>query len=149
MSVVRGTAVGIVVAVMTAAGVRTASPGSGGAVPVPVTDGVRTGTIHGGGVETGETGSRVAATISVAATVSLAGTTTMAERGGGVGIAISTGTSAVTTARGVSAAPGGTARSIHTVVVTTSVAATTIAGPGRRAATSGNPATSTPSSRIR
>ena len=38
---------------------------------------------------------------------------------------------------------------IRTVAATTSVAATMIAGPARRAATSGNPATSTPSNRIR
>lgn len=143
VSVARETATGIAVAVMTEAGVMTAGPGSGGVVPVPVTDGVRTGTIHGSGVETGETGSRVAATTSEAAT------TARAERNGGAGIATSTGTSVVTTARGVSAAPGGTARNIRTVAATTSVAAITIAGPARRAATSGNPATSTPSNRIR
>ena len=116
----------------------TAGPGSGGAGPVPVTDGVRTGTIHGSGAETGETGSRVAATTSEAATVSVAATTTREERNGGVGIATSTGTSVAMTARGVSVVPGGTVRSIRTV-----------AGPARRAATSVNPATSTPSNRIR
>lgn len=143
VSVARETATGIVVAVMTEAGVMTAGPGSGGAVPVPVTDGARTGTIHGSGAETGETGSRVATTTSEAATVSVAATTARAERNGGAGIATSIGTSVAMTARGVSAAPGGTARNIRTV------AATTIAGPARRAATSVNPATSTPSSRIR
>ena len=127
----------------------TAGLGSGGAGPVPVTDGVRTGTIHGSGAETGETGSRVAAMTSEAATVSVAATTTREERNGGVGIATSTGTSVAMTARGVSAVPGGTIRNIRTVAATTSVAATTIVGPARRAATSVNPATSTPSNRIR
>ena len=149
VSVARETATGIAVAVMTEAGVMTAGPGSGGAGPVPVTDGVRTGTIHGSGAETGETGSRVAATTSEAATVSVATTTTRAERNGGAGIVTSTGTSVAMTARGVSAVPGGTIRNIRTVAATTSVAATMIAGPARRAATSGNPATSTPSNRIR
>ena len=155
VSVVRGTATGIAIAVttavgvMTVVGVMTAGPGSGGEVPVPVTGGVRTGTIHGGGAETGETGSRVAVTISVAATVNIAVTTVTAGRTGGAETATSTGTFVATTVRGVSAAPGGTARSICTDVATASVAATTIADPGRGAVTSGNPVISIPSSRTR
>lgn len=148
-SVARGTATGNTVAVMTAVGVMTAGPGSGGEVPVPVTGGVRTGTIHGGGAETGKTGSRVAATISVAATVNIAVTTVTAGRTGSAETATSTGTSVATTVRGVSAAPGGTARSIRTAVATASVAAITTTDPGRDAATSGNPVISIPSSRIR
>ena len=142
-SVVRGTAAGNAVAATIEAGVTIVNPGSDGVGPAPAMGDVTTGMYRRAVAQVGST---VAVTTSAAAMATAAATT---GTRGNAGIVTSTGTSAAMTARGVSAVPGGTARNIHTLAATMSVAAVMIADPEKHAAISANRVTSIPSNRIK